>query len=457
MQPHSFERENRPLSDWLLAIIHPEPAIRVRAGLVISSMHMGITDPNADITPDMFPADQAAHHAAFKAAVCTAVDAPDFPRQAYVDSLMRFIEVGTERFIQQSRSDRKRVDRITAKIEARMADDVSAEKLERENRRLMQTLCAAASSKSIPRLEQAHTWAAIIFKQLDHSLLEAPEHLANWLQHPSLCHSARDALKRIGPAAASFAPQLLAELDACDKNPEAWWWDRSHVLAAIGREDPSTILALVSRLDQSAAIAGNAAATLGAMGPSVLSIAPKIVDRLLMLSRHPVEFVRLASFGALGELGEGRAEVGDRLVSAIREGKNYEPGYALDALGPKVVPAAAAIPLILGQFYVFEEFDCDREYQGDHARLAEALARYGSDAVAALPLLLSHLGDAQNPNESVVEAIGAMGPAAAGAASVLAKVAREAGVEDLVQDGSYLGKAWRMITTGNETDPKVVQ
>jgi hypothetical protein len=443
---HVFERDNRPISDWLLALISPEPALGERASLILTSMQIGVVDPNVDITPEMLPSDTDAHRAAFGAAIRAAVDAPDFPRRAYVQALMRFMEEARDRSSAQFRQNNQRIDRVVSKIQARMTD-ASVEQLEREQRRLIQALCASVESKTAPAMPNAPIWAGVVFNQLDHALLEAPEQLSGWLGGRGSRPNALEAIQRIGPAAVGFAPQLLAELDALAGKDEAWWWDGVHALAVAGRDDVTTIGALASRLEGAPGVAGNAVAVLGTIGRGALAVVPDLVERLLELSRHEVEFVRLASFGALGALGAGRTDAAGRLVEAITNGTGHEPGYAIDAINPEILPAAKAVPLLIGLFGRFEEFDPDREYQGEHARLAEALARYGPAAAQAVPQLVLNLGTPESLNESVIRCLGAIGPEARDAAPPLEKAARAAGIENIATDDTHVGHAWRTITS----------
>lgn len=434
------------MSDWLIALISPEQALREHAALMIFSMNVGVMDPRADITSEMLPVDQEAHKAAFGVAVRSAVDSPGFPRRAYVEALMRFIEESAARWTAQYRKDHERFNRVASKIESRMAIDASVEQLERETRRLMQALCASVSNKTAPEMEQAQIWANCVFNQLDRALLEAPEQLANWFKVDSRWLSLREAFKRIGPAGIAFAPHLLAKMDALAHRKEAYWWDGTRTLAAICREDSTTIRALIERLKAAPAVAGNAIHTLGEIGQPVLEVSPTIVDHLLALSRHQSEFVRLAALSALGELGSARPDASERLVEAIRHGKDCEPGYAIDAIRPEVLAAEIAVPMLIQLFDTFEEFDPDRAEQGEHARLAEALTRYGSSAVAAVPVLIANLGNADELNKAVVRCLGAIGPDAYKAAASLAKAAKRVGIGNLATDESYVGQAWRKIS-----------
>jgi hypothetical protein len=438
-----FEREGHPLSDWLMAILSPETAISERAALMLMSMQVGVSDPNIDVTPEMLPADPEAHRAQFGAAVRAAVDAPEFPRCAYVETLMQFIEESQMSWMAQNRRDRQRFDRVADKIEARMLSDESSGKLERELRRLEKALCAQFSSKIAPRMGQAFIYAGIVFNQLDHALLEASDRLEHWLKTRGLSIHAREALKRIGPTAVRFAPQLLAELDAESSKEEAWWWGNVRVLAAVAQLDDATIRALMSRLDGPPAIAGNAAAVLGEIGLYALRVVPNLVDRLLKLTNHEVEFVRLASFGALGVLGAGRSDVGNRLVDAIKHGTNYEPGYAISALSPAVLPAEIAVPLLIELLDTFEEFDCDRE---EHERITGTLAHYGKDAAPATAKLCKLLWWGEELHEPIVRCLGAIGPAARDATPALVNAAKLVGIEDLVVDKTCIGQTWRAIT-----------
>ncbi len=364
----SFVRENRPLSDWLLDLTSSQSAVKERAALIIMALQVGVAETGVEITPEMLPEKAEVHQADFEVAIRAAVVAPGFPQREFVEALMQTIEDGYSRYKEKIRRDR-----------LRWADAPPIESINQ-----LQKWFDAELAETADESDNAFTWASIVFNTLDRALLVSSERLAAWLNDRFLWLMARQAIERIGPAAVCFAPQLLVKLDAEAGKPEVWWWEGNAALVAAGREDAATIRALAARLTGEPAISGNAAAVLGLIGRPVLGVVPDGVERLMAVSRYASEFLRLASLGALGSIGAGRTDVADRLVEAITEGKIFEPGYAIAALRPEVVAADVAVPLLISRFGIFEEFDPDREYQGKHARLAEALARYGEAAAAAL-------------------------------------------------------------------------
>ena len=101
----------------------------------------------------------------------------------------------------------------------------------------------------------------------------------------------------------------------------------------------------------------------------------------------------------------------------------------------------------------FEEFDPDEGYGGSHARVCRALARFGAGAAPAVPQLVRELRSsmAEEPNtepEDLVEALGAIGPAAAEALPDLERLAAARASRGSDESDAALSAAIRRIRGG---------
>lgn len=443
----SFEREGRPLSAWLLDLVSEDAPARLKAGDVLQGMWFGVPYAHTELD-DL---DWEAHGRnpgqgeRFAAAARDAVARPGFPAGDFVRRLILhrlMTHADWTRRVDESQgragaeSD-EYIKRIGRRLEA-AGDD--AERVEAAAR-LCRWFCATvdrdlrttqAIFEGAEVMSAAGVASQLVFDALDVALLADRAGLRLMLEEDSgLRWAALQALERIGPPAADFAPGLLMELDSRADGP---WFDAARALGSIGRDDPATVDALLTRLaSPSGDVRGSAAACLARAGPPLTGRVDEAVDLLLEASRPPA--VDACAIEALATLGRDREDALARVLDlASPRGASHRRGEAIDALRHFRSFADRIVPTLIDAIDTFEEYDPDESYSGDHARVCGTLAEFGPAAAAAVPRLVAYLeswrarpeDDGTPPPTAMFEALRAIGPPAAAALPILEAIRLEA-------------------------------
>jgi hypothetical protein len=453
----SFEREGRPLADWLLDLVSEEAPARLRAGEALQAMMYGVPSVHtdwADIDWGPSRADIAEQGERFQVAVRTAAGSPGFPTADFVRRLIAYrIAVKedwhrrVDKVCQANKTSSVYEQRLLQRIETAREGPERVEAF----RRYLRLICASlardckrdqAVYEGAESVTCAGLMAAAVFRALDEALLTDRPSLRTMLDDTELFGHAADALARIGPPAVDFAGFFLDRLDAQKRSR---WFDGAQALGSIGRNDPAVIDALLSRLRSGPECAQSAAAeTLGHVGPPLAGRLEIALDLLLGASHSPA--LVHAATPALASVGRDRPEALRRVLelTAARPPRwrtdpsfpdypcdevRIERGVAIAALAYFRSFADQVVPALVDAFDSFAEYDPDMTYQGEHERVCDALRTFGPDAAPAVPRLVLYLDEWQRRPESerewpkdVLVLLAAIGPAAAAALPTLKRL-----------------------------------
>lgn len=453
----SFDREGRPLSAWLLDLVSEDAPARLKAGDVLQGMQFGVPYGHTEL--DDLDWEEHCRNPGqaerFAAAVREAVDAPGFPRAEFVRRLILYRMMIHADWVRRVDETQRRaasesdeyIKRIGRRLEAAGDDAERAEPA----RRLCRWFCASVSRgvkadqaiyEGAEAMSPAGFAASLVFDALDVALLADRPGLRLMLDEASgLRWAALQALERIGPPAADFAPELMPRLD---DQTVGRWFDAARALGSIGCDDPATVDALLTRLaSPSAEIRGAAAACLAWAGPPLAGRVDEAVDLLLEATRPPsVDVGAIEALAALGRDREGAlARVldlaspqeprwvvvhhpthDDRFDEAMRH-----RGVAIAALRHFRSFADEVMPILVDAIDTFEEYDPDESYGGDHARVCETLAEFGPAAAPAVSRLAAYLESWRERSDddgtplpsAMLRALRSIGPSAAAALPVL--------------------------------------
>ncbi|WP_165250301.1 hypothetical protein [Paludisphaera soli] len=456
----SFEREGRPLSAWMLDLVADEASTRLKAGEVIQAMSHGFPDVHADLS-DLDWEEHGridAQDERLRQAVREAVDTPDFPRTEFVQRVIAHRIVVTHDWLdrctrasaQLDKEPEERLKRLVLRMQAAGDDEERAQ----AGRRFARWLCASIDRDSKAQediyagseaMNSAGVSSAFVFGSLGSALLADRDGLRAMLEDEATEREAVDALERIGPAAASFASELLARLDA---KADRHGFDGSRPLGSIGREEPGVVDALLERLRSgSRSVRVGAAECMAWAGPPLAGRLDAAIGLLREATQEPD--VNLAAIEALASLGRDREDVLNQILELAAprpprwidsedafggryDAVQYERGVALDALRHFRGFASRVVPALVAALDSFDEYDPDRGYRGEHSRICEALAAFGPEAAPALPRLLGFLEaclrapvEDRTPPSDVFEVLAAIGPAAAETLPMLETLRRE--------------------------------
>ena len=458
----SFDREGRPLSDWLLDLVGDDASARLKAGDVLQGMWFGVPYAHTDL--EDLDWEEHNHRPGqderFRRAVRDAVEAASFPKAHFVRRLILYrlmidhdwrARVRKAAETSNKVDDDRYVERLVRRLEA--AGDDDAERAEAV-RRLGRWFCASVG-RGVKRDQEIYAGAEamsvagmashLVFEALDVALLADRAGLRVMLDDEGKSYQALGALERIGPAGVDFAPALIARLDAAG---DARHFDAPAALGSIGRSDPDVVDALLQRLvSRSATIRSGAAASLAHAGPPLAGRVDEAVSLLLDATRDPDE--GLFALEALASVGREREDALQRILDCAAprpprwvpfEGypdQGYDAamavrGEAISALRHFRTFARRSVLALIDAIDTFEEYDPDWQYDGEHGRVCRVLVEFGPDAAPAVPRRVAYLESWRSgPEEGrewpkdVLSALAAIGPAAAEALPVLLAIRRE--------------------------------
>jgi HEAT repeat protein len=422
-----FVRDGHGLGHWLRELVCDDMDRRDRAADILGRMHLDIPDDPAELE-GFDPVDRME---AFAAEVRRTLAAPGFDAPAYLAELIVFMRESHELWMALTERESRRQDRVLDRLLARLGPEPTPEGLEAIGPRLRRVICAGCDSNSPAVKMQERVLgqscaAGTVFRALGDELLLVPDLLLEMLRHDRERYKAAAALVRIGPTGVGFAPELLRRLDA---SGDRYTFDASQALAAVIRDDPALIRAVVDRLGAEGwGVAWGAADTLGYLGPAARQV-PGCVAALLAMTDHPDR--RVAAIAALGHVTAGTDAAVDRLLALSHDPEMYVRGAALTALGHVGRQPERVVPRLIAAFDDYEEEDPDWTHRSAHERVTDALRAFGPAAAPAVPVLAARV---RNPDgdldRGVVEALGAIGPAAEAALPALRRVAEDLGYTD---------------------------
>ena len=383
----SFARDGRTLGDWLPELVSDDRETRLQAAEALGGMWWGKPYYSTSLTDMDGIADIAHQQKSFAQAVQKAVDSPGFPREVFVRRLILF-RVGMnadwlDRVNRMSSSDEIYDKRESELLEISLTHD-DPEVRELAAKRYARLFCAgcARDQKLINESESSQPPGMVthlVFDALDTQLLEASDLLHQMLDINQLRRHALEALCRCGKTARHFANRLLSEIDRGKRvDPH----DVAKPLASIGRDDPAIVDQLLERLRCGTKTARmTSAKTLEHMAPYLAGYTDEALEHLLGLSHDP-EYTYLV-LEPLASVGREHERALDRVLEVLLETKSRwvtyeaypdhpfdqsacERASAIDALGYFTGFPERAVPALIKAFDLFEEYDPDMTYKGDH-------------------------------------------------------------------------------------------
>jgi HEAT repeat protein len=261
---------------------------------------------------------------------------------------------------------------------------------------------------------------------------------------------AAEALANMGPAAAPFAPRIVALVRAPQSGVR---FAAQRALGQMGSAAQGAVPTLVALLkDSDASVREAAAAALGAMGPAAAPAVPQLVELLKdpAASNSAVE--------ALGKIGSAAAPALPKIVALFTEldGKFADRAEgALSAMGPAAAPVAPQLAVLLGgssstrvranaavtlghlgpevagtyapQLAALLKAPTNGFFMGSLREGAiNALGEMGPAAAALAPQVAALLGDKDSSTRrAAAKALGKMGPAGAAFAPQIAALLRD--------------------------------
>ncbi len=267
--------------------------------------------------------------------------------------------------------------------------------------------------------------------------------LAEALAKPELRGGAALVLGDLGADAKPAVPALLRALKGVQPGPPALA-ARSPLLLALARVGPDAVPPLVEWLrDADPELRNSAATALALIGPAARPAVPALIG---MLKDAEAANRREAAI-ALGSIGPGASDAAVPLVEflkslpAERKAQARLAGLALSRIGKAAVPAlmggvkgdnatarvecASALGLIGPDAAeaVPALVEALKPGSGLEGEAADALGRIGPAAKEAVPALLVLLGQPPHPaRRQAVRALGALGPDAKDAVPLLARI-----------------------------------
>jgi hypothetical protein len=453
---YSFEREGLPLAQWLWRLVGADQATRLAAGEMLHAMSWGVSSPQTELE-DIEPLpDSAGQSERFRAKVREVVGAGEFDTAGFVRRLGDYIVATSQDWhrrlaVASEEKDEAQYDRVAARLIARInaaGDEATREQL---SKRLGRAICASTERKceidqrtctDAEAISNARMMAASIFDSLGRELLAAPEALQVLLEHEPDSHQALSALARIGPEAIAFAPQLIERMDRMPdrlkKEHYSFGFAEAEALGSIGRGNAQIVDQLIARLRGPEWIIRAAAeSTLSFMGTEVAGRENEILPLLHAMLDRRNDLPFSAALVALASVGRNDRPSRKRIIDLARprppemvawpdspqhqsDRVMGERGQAIDAMRFFLDYPDECVPVLIDALDTFKEYDPDACYDGPLGRIAYALARFGPAAgTAALPLA-RHLADEEGEHpRAILDALAAMGPAAAAAIPLL--------------------------------------
>ncbi len=430
-----FIHEGRGLGFWLRELLCDDTGRRDRAVDVLGRMHCELTQ---EILADK-SFDTEAHVEVFNAAVRETLDGPDFDAKQYVERLLDFIVTAQNEQTRLTKEENERLDRVLDKLTARLGPNPTREEKDEYLKRVRRAIRAGCDEKNernrrVEELIRQSTMAGLVFGGLREQLLLVPDRVRAMLHETTHAFGVGSVLERMGAAAAPFADDLIALLDAgrCGHH-----YSFAKTLAAVVGSDPQRVGQVVDRLDSPDKwVSIGAASTLGILGPKVGELAPECVEKLRKLTAAGDLDVRCPAISALGDVTAGTDVAVDWLLELSRDEDGWVKGAAISALGRVARQPQKVVPRLIEAFDDYEEQDPDYTHDSDHELVVKALQAFGAEAAPAVPALVEHIWREPYENErpqidaGVVETLGKIGPAAHEALSILEKLALEPREED---------------------------
>jgi hypothetical protein len=434
--PDVWSRDGRSLGEWLPLLVHASPRTRRLAENAVSAMGWGVDVADAEALSKV-PADRAAHGRAFATAISEAMLASDDGGAMLLERIVATIRV--------DRAERWRKNELEERLMDVTVDPASSEPGEADALQAEILAMSAADAGRLPNSHGPYT-LNLVLQSAGEALRRHADLARAWFDDDDVAGDVLRAIASLGPRGGTFAPDLVARLEASAR-------DRKHAhleaireaLASVATRDGETVRHLVADARPTAEndpAAWAALETLARIGPAALAFAPTLVDDLLPPGDAD-ENSAAYRLKRLAEIDPTRRDVFERLLAFARpspprlrteqfDGRPYEVdeiphrrGAAIDGLGHFVCFAGDAVPVLVDALSTFEEYDPDWGYElGEHGRVCDAIARLGLGAAGAVPALVDRLRTRVGSVDwQIVRTLGHLGPAATGALPALHAIA----------------------------------
>ncbi|RYX85434.1 hypothetical protein EON83_05565 [bacterium] len=372
------------------------------------------------------------------------ITSPDFATRTFLLALVDCMDTAQELRMKLWREEHARQNAISDRILARLTPESSEDERAKVWNRLRKVICASNDPKNVSeqlqsQLLTSQVEAGIVFSCLREELLCIADKLHEWIgQDGKKQRRLAEALERLGPAANEFLLDLMAALDRA----EAHRFTFTGALASVARDDEPTVRSLVERVQLSkGAGATNPLQVLRELGTRAAELVPAIFPVLLEALEHSES--RNAAIYALGAIGSGNAEWGERIARSLLELSRtddvWQKGATIWALGDLKACPNLVVPRLIEAFDDYEEPDPDYCYGSAHTFVTDALAAFGPHAASGTPALLARLRDSDGSvDQGVLKALAAIGPVAAefGALEQLQELA-EQWVEQCAEENEF--------------------
>ena len=462
---YSFEHEGITLRAWLIRLVSSDRKERDAAGAALQALQMG-PFLHTDMT-DLVESSLTTHQERFHQAIRDVVNTDGIDKAEFITKLYDMIISCSDNWsrlysesIAKKEPGNRQWDRIAEKLTSKINNAIDEGIRVEATKRLHQALRAITAREceideelyADPEImSNARIMAQVVIRALGHELLSAPAALQVVLEHRQLSYVAVDALKRIGPPAIAFYPQLLDRLVTsdvaggihCDHNA-------AEALASIGKGNEVIVRELCHRLNhEHEQVREAAACALAVMGTDVADREPEIVRVLSGLCAGDVTY---SVVQALASVGRHDPEARRRILDIARprppiwetapaypdhkyDRVMYDRGYAIDAIACLTDYPQECVPVLVDAIDSFVEFNVDLEYSGPAARVAHALERFGPKAAAAALPLAKKLGECdEDTPRAIFAALTAMGPSASAALGELERYRKRFALDDPLPD-----------------------
>jgi hypothetical protein len=428
-----FIFENRPLAEWLLQLVDQEAVKRKAAAKVVTERFYM---PEEYILESGEGTDKML--ADFSAAIRATIAEPGFPAVDFVRNVLALEMALHESWCEKTSADSKREQEADDAELAKLGENPTEAERRRYARRVW--IRCLRDCKKISE-EEPHevmtTGMALIrvIESLGVELLPAADLLREMLFSKHKAYLASDAIARMGRPGLELYDDLLRGLKLDDANHYC-----ARALGALLRDVPEKIPEVL-QLACACSGTGQTAAifALGHCGKRATEACPDVEWRLReILETNPEGRLWYFTVGALGECARTSKTL-DALLERLEPGDVGQKGEIILALGRMGIEPERVVPTLINMLAVFEEYDPDWSYYGEHGRVVSALREFQGAAAPAVPALIHRIwrkpaeqwtSDRKlivraDPDEEIIKLLGELGTSSRDALPVLLQVRDE--------------------------------
>jgi len=444
---YSFEREGKPLSDWLWRMVAEGGPIRQQASENLYAMWLGLPRYDMGIEGLDDDTDFVGQRARFEEAVVAALPEPEFDTKAFLCRLSA-LRVASHfehlRRVDVEFSREQNLPGVTGRLREMERQIAQAANKEGNEEPLVHpaTYCAAflaenrAGSGTIVKgfgTIPAEVIVSQIAARIGQVWLKAPEALHFMLDTDGMRSEALKILAGIGTPAVSIVPRLLQDLDANHGN-RSWFSNaEGSTLGEIGAGTEESVDALLARVNHPAReVRCTVAYAIEYMNGNLCGREHEAIEALFASARQWQEDYHLTAIASAGrhiptvraflvEIALGNpakwSSTTDSVECLVEPSMGYS-GWAIDAMRYLTEYPDECVPILIAALDTFEEYDPDETYDGRHSRVVYALKKFGDKSVdAVLPVAreLAKLTADDEAPKAILDYLGSLGPRAGAA------------------------------------------